>query len=451
MKIIKKLLIIVPIVCGVLFFVYMKANKKPPVRVENQERVQTVRVISAEKMDIVPRVISYGYVQADRTWQAIPEVSGKIVFMNENLKKGHYIKKGEVLLKVDTSSYGLAESAGEADLLNIDAKLKELDQSKKNTQRLLATEKKSLAIVSKELKRKRELFAGEYVSASDLEKEERNFLANQTSVNNLQNTLDLIPTQKKALLAQKKSSESSVSQKRLDVARTEIRAPFNCRLSTVNIELYQFAGAGSVLLEAESVDRAEIPVPVTPKKFLTLMPKVDHKDMITIPDIETLRRTIGLSAKVRLPIGESNLVGWDGWFSRTSESMDVKTGTLIVYIVVEKPYENIILGKRPPLVPNMYVEVELAGRKITDQMVIPRSAVHEGNIYINNLENRLVIRPVEISFSIMDMAVLSNGLENDENLVLTDLVPAVEGMLLKPIEDEEAKENLKRSALGEIR
>jgi len=451
MKIIKKLLIIIPIVCGVLFFVYMKINKKPPVRVENQERVQTVRVISAEKMDIVPRVVSYGYVQADRTWQAIPEVSGKIVFMNENLKKGYYIKKGAVLLKIDTSSYGLAESAGEADVLNIDAKLKELDQSKKNTQRLLATEKKSLAIASQELKRKRELFAGGYVSASALEKEERSFLTNQTSVNNLQNTLDLIPTQKKALLAQKKSSESSVSQKRLDVARTEIRAPFNCRLSSVNIELYQFAGAGSVLLEAESVDRAEIPVPITPKKFLTLMPKVANRDKISIPDINTLRRAIGLSANVRLPIDGSNLIGWDGWFSRTSESINVKTGTMDVYIVVEKPYENIIPGKRPPLVPNMYVEVELTGRKISGQMVVPRSAIHDGNIYINSSKNRLVIQPVEILFNIMDVAVLSKGLKSGDNLVLTDLVPAVEGMLLKPIADNEAKKNLKRSALGETR
>ncbi|MCP4671516.1 MAG: hypothetical protein GY857_09440 [Desulfobacula sp.] len=454
MKIVKKLLIIIPIICGIAFFIFMKANKKPPVRAENQERVQTVRVLQAEKMDIVPRVISYGYVKAERTWQAIPEVSGKVVFMNENLKKGYYIQKGEVLVKIDTSSYGLAESAGEADLLNIDAKLKELEQSKKNTQRLLSTEKKSLSIASQELKRKRELFAGGYVSASDLEKEERNFLANQTGVNNLQNTLDLIPTQKKALLAQKKSSESSVSQKKLDVARTEIRAPFDCRLSLVNIELYQFAGAGTILLEADSVDRAEIPVPITPRKFLSLMPKAEKIDLVPIPDVDILRqaiRAIGISANVRLPIADNNLVAWDGWFSRTGESMDVKTGTLDVYIVVEKPYENIIPRKRPPLVPNMYVEVELTGKKIKDQMVIPRSTIHDGNVYINNMENRLKIQPVEVSFNIMDMAVLSKGLNGGESLVLTDLVPAVEGMRLKPIVDDQAKENLKQSALGETR
>jgi len=87
MKIIKKLLVIIPVIGGIALFAFMKMNKKPPVRLENQERVQTVRVISLEKTVVVPRVVSYGYVEADRTWQAIPEVSGKIVYVNENLKR----------------------------------------------------------------------------------------------------------------------------------------------------------------------------------------------------------------------------------------------------------------------------------------------------------------------------------------------------------------------------
>ncbi|MBT7259749.1 MAG: hypothetical protein HN888_01370, partial [Desulfobacula sp.] len=251
MKLLKKLLIIIPIICGIALFVVMKKNKDAPVRLDNKERVHTVRVIPLEKMQVVPRVTTYGYVEADRTWQAISEVSGKIVNVNENLKKGHFIKKDEILFKIDTTSYGLAETRGVADVMNVDAKLRELAQSQKNIQRLLAIEKKSLASAGQELKSKRELFKNGYISNSDLEKEERTFLTHQTTMNNLQNTLDLIPSQKKALLAQKKSGESTVTERRLDVARTEIRAPFDCRLSVVNVELYQFAAAGTILVEAE--------------------------------------------------------------------------------------------------------------------------------------------------------------------------------------------------------
>lgn len=449
MKLVKRLLIIVPIICGIALFAVMKMNKKSPVRLENRERVQAVRVIALEKMNVVPRVITYGYVQADRTWQAISEVSGKIVNTNENLKKGYFIKKGEVLFKIDTTSYGLAETRGVADVANVDARLKELAQSRKNTQRLLAIEKKSLASAGQELKRKRELIKNGYISTSDLEKEERSFLAHQTTVNNLQNTLDLIPSQKKALLAQKKAGESTVTERRLDVARTEIRAPFDCRLSVVNIELYQFAAAGSVLVEAESIDRAEIPVSLTPKSFMTLLPREYGGSIGDMPDMETIRRAIGITAKIRLPMDDETPIEWEGTFSRTGESMDLKTGTIAIYITVDKPYGNVIPGKRPPLVTNMYVEVALKGRPLPDRFVIPRSSVHDKKVYICTPENRLEIRSVDPEFYMADMAVLSHGFEPGEKLVLTDMVPAVEGMLLKSVPAVDVLEQLKKQALGE--
>lgn len=449
MKLLKKLLIIIPIICGIALFAVMKKNKEAPARLDNKERVHTVRVIPLEKMEVVPRVISYGYVEADRTWQAISEVSGKIVNVNENLKKGYFIKKDEILFQIDTTSYGLAETRGVADVMNVDAKIRELAQSQKNTQRLLAIEKKSLASAGQELKRKRELFKNGYISNSDLEKEERTFLSHQTTMNNLQNTLDLIPSQKKALLAQKKSGESTVTERRLDVARTEIRAPFDCRLSVVNVELHQFAAAGTILVEAESVDRAEIPVSLTPKSFMTLLPRQYGGSIGQMPDMETLRRAIGIKARVRLPMDGEFPIEWDGSFSRTSESMDLKTGALTIYITVDKPYENVIPGKRPPLVTNMYVQVELKGRPLPDRFVVPRSAVHDKNVYICTLENRLEIRPVDVEFYMADMAVLNKGIKEGETLVLADLMPAIQGMLLKPVQVLEVLALLKQQAFGE--
>ncbi len=449
MKHLNKFLIIIPVFCGIALLIFMKVSKNEPARTEGKERVQTVRVIGVEKTDIVPRVLAYGYVQADRTWEAIPEVSGKVIFVHENLKKGHFIKQGELLLKIDTTSYGLAETKGHADLMNVDAKLKELEQSRRNIERLLDTEKKSLAIASQELERKRELFRNGYLSSSDLEKEETHFLGRQTAVNNLQNSLDLIPSQQKALLAQKKSGESTVSERQLAVAKTEIFAPFNCRLSAVNTELDQFAQAGMVLLKAESVDRAEIPVQLTPLNLLSLMPEQYEKMITHMPDVDMIRRAMAITAKIRLKVNESLEVEWDGWFSRTSESLDLKTGTLTAYITVDNPYENVIPGKRPPLLTNMYVEVTLKGRTVHQQLVVPRSAVHDSRVFICNQDNRLEIRPVTVKFHAGDLAVIDSGLEQGQILVLSDVVPAINGMRLKPVVSETDARELKRQALGE--
>ncbi len=449
MKHLKKLVIVIPVIVGIALFLVMKANKKAPVRLEDRERVQAVRVIKLEKTSVVPRSTGYGYVRADRTWQAIPEVSGQVVFMDEKIKKGHFIHRGDLLLKIDTRSYGLAESRGVAEVMNLDARLKELAQSKKNTQHLLVIEKKALVIASQELARKRKLYEKQFISASDMEKEETNFLARQTSVNNLENTLKLIPTQKKALLAQRKSGESSVAELRLDVSKTDIRAPFNGRISKVNIERNQFAPAGSIMLEAESINRAEIPVQLTPQEFFKLLPRNHTKAFDKVPDIETIRRAIGISAKVRLPLDQDRVIEWDGQFSRTGEAMDPATGTLTFFITVDNPYGGLIPGKRPPLATNMYVAVELSGKPLADRYVVPRSAVHGNAIYICTKENRLEIRPVIVEVTMADLAVLAQGVEENEQVVLTDLVPAIQGMKLLPEMDEEKQAELRRQAAGE--
>nr|WP_319392694.1 hypothetical protein [uncultured Desulfobacter sp.] len=440
MNVLKKLAFVIPVALAVMVFAYMKSTQAPPERVENKERVQAVRILELSLTDVVPKVETFGYVRPDRTWQAIPEVSGKVVYMHENLKKGHFIKQGETLFQIDTTTYGLAETRGQADLMNINAKLKELDQSATNLKRLLEIEKKSMVSASQELKRKRELFRNGYVSRSDLEKEERSFLSHQTSVNNLQNSLDLIPSQKKSLLAQKKSGESSVTQKRLDVAKTMIKAPFNCRLSAVNIELNQFAAAGTVLAEAVSVDRVEISVPLSPRDFFTLLPRDYNRTIGQTPDLEIIRKAIGVTAKIQLPMDEGLNFEWDGTFSRTSESMDTKTGTLTAYVTVDRPYENAIPGKRPPLVNNMYVKVILQGQAMHDYFSIPRSALHNGSVFLCDKENRLEIRPVNSEMTLMDQVVVKEGLNPGERLVLTDLVPAIQGMKLKPVVDRQKAE-----------
>jgi hypothetical protein len=172
---------------------------------------------------------------------------------------------------------------------------------------------------------------------------------------------------------------------------------------------------------------------------------------VSIPqglDMETIRRAIDITASVRLPMGKGSPIVWDGTFSRTSESMDLNTGALTIYITVDNPYGQVIPGKRPPLITNMYVAVELKGLPLKERFVIPRNAVRNGQIYLCTPEDRLAIRPVEVEFYMGDVAVLSHGLTEGEILVLADLVPAIEGMRLTPVMAEDTLAILRQQAAG---
>ncbi len=450
MKYSKRFIFFVPVIIGMLFVVTMVKNKQEPNRPEAKERSRAVSAITVEPMSVVPRVVGYGYVEPTDSWGAIPEVSGKVIEIHPELKRGAFFSKGDLLLRIDPVSYGLAETRGVASVMNVDAQLKELSQQKENTRRLIEIEKEAQRLTEKELERKRKLTEKGYISQSDLDQEEKNLLNQQTTLKNLLNTLDLIPSQEKALLAQKDSDESSLSEMQLDVEKTVIRAPFDCRISEVNIELGEFAQVGSTIVKAINIAEVEIPVQLSPSEFVNLLavPFDAAKIISGGVDMEKVREMIGVKAEVRLPMFHREAV-WEGTFRRTSESVDLETGALTIYIAVKHPYEKMKPGVRPPLVPNLYCEVELQGAIRDGKYVVPIRAVHNGSVYLSNSEGRLETRRVLVDMVMGDFAIVGSGLSAGDTIILTDLVPAIEGMLVQPILDLELMALAKNYASGQ--
>jgi len=381
----KRLLFFVPVIAGVLFVVTMVKNKQEPNRPETKERSRVVSAFRVEPTSVVPRVVGYGYVEPIETWAAIPEVSGKVIERHPELKKGAFFSKGDLLLQLDPQSYGLAETRGVASVMSVDAQLKELEQQRKNTERLIEIEKEALQLTQKELERKRELTKKGFLSQSELDLEEKNLLSQETSLKNLYNTLDLIPSQKRALLAQKDSDESSLTEMQLDVERTIIRAPFDCRISAVHIELGEFAQVGTTLIEAINIAEVEIPVQLAPNEFVNLLAApFDVAEIVSgAITMDTVRKMINIDAEVRLPMFHRE-AAWPAIFRRTGESVDVATGALTVYVAVEKPYEKIEPGVRPPLVPT-YLATYAGGH----HTMTKRTPVHEAQTAAGGIFRRI--------------------------------------------------------------
>jgi multidrug efflux pump subunit AcrA (membrane-fusion protein) len=97
---------------------------------------------------------------------------------------------------------------------------------------------------------------------------------------------------------------------------------------------------------------------------------------------------------------------------------------------------------------NLFVEVEIRGRAIRQQVVIPLAALHEGNVYVVNDADRLELRAVTLRFEQGNFASVAQGVKPGERVVVSDLVPAVRGMLLEPITDEAAARGLIAAATG---
>ena len=433
-----RFLFIIPVLCGLFLFYTMVNNKKSPSRPEISERVRAVSIVRVQKMTVIPRVTGYGYVEPTETWEAIPEVSGKIIEIHPELKKGTFVAKGDLLIRIDPQSYGLAASRGRAEVMSVDAQLVELQQEKSNTERLLDIERQAFKLAKQEFVRNQELFKKGYVSASEMDMEEKSLLAQESSIKNLENALRLLPSQEKALTAQKDSGVSSLSELQLDIEKTVIRAPFDCRIAEVRVELHQYASAGTTLLKATNISAVEIPVQLAPSEFVNLL-SISPADGTILAhkfNMDNIRRIIGISATVRLPLFSKEAV-WEAQFMRTGESIDLETGALTVYVAIQNPFDKIKPSERPPLMPNLYCEVELQGSPRKDRYVVPVHAIHDGYVYLVNGEKRLKRQHVTTEMIMKDMAIISEGLSDGDEVITTDLVPAIEGMLLSPKLNEE--------------
>ena len=82
------------------------------------------------------------------------------------------------------------------------------------------------------------------------------------------------------------------------------------------------------------------------------------------------------------------------------------------------------------------------------RIVVPRSSVRAGTVFVVDKDSRLRRRAVSILFSQGDISVIEEGLKQGERIVVSDLVPAVDGMLLEVEVDEALSKRLQAAGAG---
>ena len=129
--------------------------------------------------------------------------------------------------------------------------------------------------------------------------------------------------------------------------------------------------------------------------------------------------------------------------------VDPHTRTMGVIVEVLKSYAQSRPGVRPPLVKGMYCEVQLRGLPQAGQLVIPRHALRGDNrVLVLDSDNRLRKRSVQVAWCQGELAIIRQGLAVGDVLVVSDVVPAIQGMRIKPIQDSELADRIAAQARG---
>ena len=449
-KVAKGILTLLPIALAFGVVAYLVTHRSGPTERQDAELVRTLRVIETPAVDLVPQAMGYGVAEPGWVWEVVAEVKGTVSSIHPRLKSGEMIGAKTVLIQIDPTEYELAVARLEASVQENQAKIKELTETEENTKRLVTVEQKSLELARTLFERKRVALERDAISQDDVDREERNLLQQTLTVQHLQNTLALIPSKQKALESALSVQQSHLKQARIDLAKTVITSPYDCRLGDVSIDAGQFVRAGQSLFNAHSTAVAVVEARFRLEALRPLLSEQRRQQFQPGLSTGAFKQLFDdVRVLVSLQSGDWS-VQWDAKIDRFRETVDAKTREIKVVVSVDRPYEKAVPGVRPPLTAGMFCRVELHAPARAGSLVIPRSAIHDSHVFVIDQEHRLQKKPVVVDFVQAECVVLKSGLSRGEMLVVSDPAPAITGMKVAPLADDHLKQYLVNSSQAEV-
>jgi len=426
LKIIRSLVVLMLAlgVAAALIKLQQKPQKQSPAPQSLLVEVMQVRASSPAMI-----IKSYGTVRPSETLNLVSEVKGKIVEMSPSFEEGGFIKKDEHLIRIDPRSYELAVAQRRKELKQLDAELGRLNQEKINLRVTLEIAQTDVKLAKDDKERFKALVKREVAAQAAQDQAEQKYLASKRRMQETENQIALIEPRADQLKAQMELSEVRLQEALLNLDRTRAIAPFEGRVLEKKAEKGQFVNAGTYLGRIYNTSTLEVEV------------RIPFRDLTWLMESHSTRDTSGAKQKgflsdryIRARIG-FNTSGtthtWEGCVARIKAAIDEKTRTLPLVVEVPCRGSSIQAHSSYPLTPGMFVNVELIGKKIAGAYLMPRSAIHPGNLVYLSLDNQLVIQRVEVLRRLDDSVYVGDGLKNGDLVITTPISVPKEGMSLR--------------------
>ncbi len=412
---------------GVLLFFTLK-NSHPEIPLKPAlTKTKGVDVLTLKKEVIAPVITAFGRVEVKDTWQGVAQISAEIDYLHPQLEVGQYLSKGTELVRFNVIDSELAQQKKAADVLIKKAKLAAFEQEEKNQRAILVIEQESLVISKKEYQRQKNLKTKGLNSQSSLEKEQKAFLLQKIKVQELQNKLALMPTEKRILSAELDNALIALKQSLREIEKARVVLPFNARISRVDVVENEYVAAKQTLVSANGLAHFEVAAQISVADYFHLF-----SDYFTQTE-KKKRAPFALnqiSAKVILQTGSLTKT-WPARLVRVSDTLTPDQGTLAVFLVIEQVLNQQTSGSNqqvffPEIFNDMFVSIELKGKPAL-QWVIPEKALRGDKLYFFD-EGKLRIEQVDVLFRLDDKVIIGGNFKEGAPLVITDLIPAVDGM-----------------------
>jgi len=374
---IKKILsVIIILVIGVFGMNMLGSSKK---QTKKRDVVQEVRKVETQLIihsDFQIEIEGNGTVDAQKTVALVSEVNGIVTFAKNDLKSGTYVKKGEIICKIDPRQAENSYQAQYAEFMRVIISF------------LAYANSESDALYNKWSK---------YSDALDINK----------PIKDLPEMTD--PREKNQAINNNILTQYyAVKNAGIALSKHTILAPFDGYLTSFGIVKDSYVNFGQKLVSLQNVTNIEISVPL-------LLKDVQWIDFTKNP-------------KVKVYWGSDpddwtygNIYRKENQLNRNSQSINV-----FVSLNNESLNQN--------LFPGNYVKVLIEGVTIPDVATIPRNVVDNDNqIYFVDDDSKLGRTRINIISVQGDMVLVDKSLKDSLRIITSILQKPLIGMLIEDV------------------
>lgn len=380
-------LIIIAGVIGVAFLAVttLVSTAPEPERANSAPRPVAVFVEETQRETVSLTVTSQGEARPRTQINLVPEVGGRITYVNPDFIEGGFFEAGETLVRIEDADYRLAVTRAEAQVAQ--------------AQQALTREQ----------------------AESDLARSEWEELGEGEA-----SSLTLREPQLAEARAQLAAASATLQGARLDLQRTRISAPFSGRVRSINADLGQFVSPGTPLGEVFSTDQVLVRLPLTDYDL----------GLLGIP-IAFNAETDGGGIPVTLT---ATLAGqrqeWLAEITRTDSAIDSQTRVLYAIAEVDDPY-GAAASNGAPLAVGLFLTARIEGREVENAYVLPRSALRgENTVLVAEPGGTLSVRSVDVVTSNDESLIVSSGVGAGEMVVISPIRGANDGMRIQSLDGD---------------
>ncbi|MEO1661433.1 MAG: efflux RND transporter periplasmic adaptor subunit [Pseudomonadota bacterium] len=324
---------------AVLAFITVQILKPEPEQAEEKFAGLSVFAETVSQTTLDFNVSAQGEVRPRREIVVAPQIAGRIAFVSPDFIDGGFIRRGQVLVRLETADYQLAVVRAQSGVASAEQRL--------------AREQAEAEIARQDL-----IDLG-ITDSSPLARREPQLAEAEAAL---------------------ESAKAQLADAELALGRTAVVAPFDGRVREENVEVGQFASPGQSLGRVFATDVVEVALPITDDQLGQLGLPLAFAETASEKGPEVVF-TAAVAGQVRQ---------WTGRVTRTSAAVNPQTRLINVISQLEDPY-GAGSDEGAPMAPGLFVNADIAGRKIENLLLAPRSAIRGGdNIFIGKPEDGIL-------------------------------------------------------------